>query len=94
MKISSLNIFCTSIFLRNKLEKNKRKIYKLLKNYVIHKLDIKEILKTTNEFEKMKIFTLDEGIKKLLASKPNPFPEKSNCKSIWDNFNAEDFKNL
>ncbi len=94
MSVSRWNILCPYIFVRSEIERGKKDIYLILKDYIKIRLDIKDILKTSNELDKLKIFTIDEETKILMASKFNPFPESEDSESIWENYNVEKFKSL
>ena len=68
-------------------QKNKKKNYKLLKNYIIDRLCIKYILVKANEVEKLKVFALTEEQRKDFDDKKTPIPSAMTAKlnmSIWD----------
>jgi hypothetical protein len=84
MIISFWNILAPVGCLKTYALRNKRKNYENLKNYIINKLCIKQLLVRMNEVEKLKHFTLKEELREFFQD-PNPFPNSQNVTSVWEN---------
>jgi hypothetical protein len=88
--MSGWDIWCPMMcFKSSKQDLNTK--YNFCLKYILRKIDIKEIIRTRNDLEKIKLISLGEDIKKNF-NKTNPLPYDENCKSIWEQKNINYFK--
>lgn len=82
-KISFKEVLRISCCLKSKIIKRKAKVYDVLKDFVISKLCIKELLTKFNEIDKLKTALLSSSEIEVLDELPNPFPVCKGMNNLW-----------
>jgi hypothetical protein len=77
-----MDVICPISCLRDNSRRRKIKYNKVLK-YLKSKLNIKEIIKCFNDFDKLKVILFDENKLNILESILNPIPQNGDEKNLW-----------
>jgi hypothetical protein len=97
MKISFKEVLIGSCCPINQVSKKKALEYESLKEYVISKICIKELLVKLNEIDKLKATCLSLSQIKAFEEVLNPFPAFEGVNSLWkfeESFKEEPSKNF
>jgi hypothetical protein len=78
-----MDVICPISCLRDNSLHRKMKYNKILK-FLKRKLNIKEIIKCLNDFDKLKVILFEEDKLKILESIPNPIPQIGDEKNLWE----------